>query len=151
MDMLNLLNMAGEKNASFRYAEEKWSVKEVLGHIVDAERVFSYRALCIARGEKQSLPSFDENEYVQQANFDKRTLRNLLDEYDSVRLATVALFKSFSEEILMRKGIANGESITVQALLYIIAGHEIHHRRILDEKYLSKTMMQNVFKNMFNK
>lgn len=122
--------------ADFRYAPGKWSVKEVIGHMVDTERVFAYRALCFSRNEKTHLPSFEQNDYVENANFAQRTLEDIAEEFRLVRQANIILFRSFDEEIKMRRGIASGVELTVRAIMYIIAGHELHHRGILEERYL---------------
>lgn len=121
--------------AGYRYADDKWSVKEVIGHLVDTERVMAYRAMCISRGDQASLPGFDQDEYVSNANFDKRGLQNLSTEYDAQRNANISLFNSFSEEQLLQKGTANNATVSVRALVYIIAGHEKHHLNILEETY----------------
>lgn len=136
LDFKALLSGVPDEKEDFRYAEGKWSVKEVVGHIIDTERIMCTRALCIARGEKQPLPGFDENEYVAAANFDKRTLYDLSHEFGFVRESTLALFKTLSEEDLDRKGIANNNTVTPRAILYIIAGHHLHHMGVLKERYL---------------
>lgn len=130
-----LISSLTPKQAGYRYADGKWSFKEVIGHLIDSERVFAYRALCFARGEQQALPGFDQNAYVREANFDDRSLKSLKDEYTALRKANIALFESFSEEMMMRGGLASGNNVTVRALLYIIAGHERHHLDILKSKY----------------
>lgn len=130
-----LINSLTAKQAAYRYAAGKWTVKEVIGHLVDSERIFAYRALCIARGEQQNLPGFDQEEYVEQGNFKDRRLKNIGDEYFSLRNANIAMFNSFSEETLLRKGKANGYDCSVRALAYIIAGHERHHLDVLKDKY----------------
>jgi uncharacterized damage-inducible protein DinB len=121
--------------ANYRYAEEKWSVKEVLGHIIDTERIMSYRALCVARGEQQKLISFDENEYVKVADFDSRTINSLLTEYDLLRRANLALYKSLNTTALQTIGQGAHAPISTRALICITAGHELHHLRILKERY----------------
>ena len=128
--------MMNDDDALFRYAEGKWSIKEVLGHLIDCERVFAYRAMSIARGEVQPLPGFDENAYVANAAFDARSLRSLVEEFTSVRSATITLMDSMASSVMQRSGTANGNPITVRALLWIIAGHTEHHLRILHERYL---------------
>lgn len=135
-DMENILANLPEEKALFAYAEDKWTVKELLGHIIDAERVFSYRALCIARGEQQPLPGFEQDEFVKTARFNKRDLESIVEEYRHLRRANIALFSSFTDEELNRKGTASGNPVTVRALMFIIAGHEKHHIDILLEKYL---------------
>jgi uncharacterized damage-inducible protein DinB len=119
-----------------RYAPGKWSVAEVLGHITDAERIFAYRALRIARGDQTPLASFDENAYMPTAGFDERAPAGLLAEYVAVREATLALFRGLPAGAGDRRGVASGAGVSVRALLYIIAGHERHHLRILHERYL---------------
>ena len=136
--VLNLFKNLSEEQASYRYAPEKWSLKQLLGHITDTERIFSYRALAIARGEKQSLLGFDENEYMEASNFEEQSLHNLIEQYQHNRLSSMALFNTFSEEILNRQGIANGSSLTVRAILWMVAGHEAHHLNIIKERYLSE-------------
>ncbi len=132
-----LLRSLSEQQGRYRYAEGKWSIKEVLGHVVDAERIFAYRALSIARGEKQSLPGFDENAYVENARFESRTFESVLAEYAAVREATILLFQSFDETILSQTGVSNNNPASVRALVYITAGHEQHHVNILNERYLN--------------
>jgi uncharacterized damage-inducible protein DinB len=140
LDFKALLSEVPDDKEEFRYAPGKWSVKEVVGHMIDTERIMCMRALCIARGEKQSLPGFDENEYVKAANFDKRTLYDLSHEFGFVRESTIAFFKSLSDEELDRQGIANNNTVTPRALLYIIAGHHLHHAAVLKERYLSEVI-----------
>jgi hypothetical protein len=131
-----LLAGISEDRAAFRYAPDKWSIKEIVGHLTDAERVFSYRAVCIARGETASLPGFDENAYVEQASFDSYTLAELASDFAATRSATVGLFERLNPAELARVGTANGKLISVRALAFIILGHEKHHLRVLNERYL---------------
>lgn len=135
-EMVALMDGFGEAGSAHRYAEGKWSVKEVLGHVADAERIFTYRALCAARGEAGALPGFDENRYVAGANFDGRTLNSLLGELTAIRRATLAFFRSLDASTLTRRVTANGVSVTVRALAWIVAGHERHHQNVLRERYL---------------
>jgi hypothetical protein len=135
-EIQSLLQSLPDVEASYAYSEGKWSVKEVLGHMIDTERIMCYRALCISRKEKQSLPGFEQDDYVKESNFRDRTITNLLDDYRISRKSTISLFKNFTEEMLNQKGMANHKEISVLALLYIIAGHEMHHLKILKEKYL---------------
>lgn len=128
-------NLPKEK-LHFRYAEGKWTPIEVLGHIIDTERILAYRALCIARGEKQSLPGFEEEDYVKATNFEKQSLRNLLLHYKAVRKANLLLFKTLSTKEWKRIGKANNINYSARALAWLIAGHEIHHLNILKERYL---------------
>ena len=124
-----------EKQGNYSYADGKWTVKEVLGHVIDTEKIMAYRALAIARGEKQSLPGFEQDEYVAESNFNNRSLDDLINEFLTARESNIILFKSFDEEIFNRRGIASESEVTVLALIYIIAGHEKHHMKILSEKY----------------
>jgi DinB superfamily len=135
-EIQSLLSSISEEEANYAYSEDKWNVKEVLGHIVDTERIMSYRALCISRKEKQSLPGFEQDDYVKESNFKDRSMTNLLEDYRAVRKCTISLFKNFTEEMYNQEGVANDKNITVLALLYIIAGHELHHLKILKEKYI---------------
>jgi uncharacterized damage-inducible protein DinB len=131
-----LLASLDEAKAAYRYAESKWSVKEVLGHMIDSERIFTYRALAIARGETQPLPGFDEKQYVANASFDSWKLGDLAEHYALVRRATIVLFRNFPDEAWTRRGIASDYSITLPALAWIIVGHERHHVQVLRERYL---------------
>ncbi|AFM03337.1 Protein of unknown function (DUF664) [Bernardetia litoralis DSM 6794] len=124
-----------EQEALFRYQKEKWSIKEVLGHLIDTEQIMSYRALSFYRREKESLAGFDQNEYVKNANFDQTPLADLLERYETVRKSSVALFKSFDAEKTAEIGQANNHPMSVRAIVYMIAGHEIHHLQILEERY----------------
>ncbi len=130
-----LLSPLDPERARFRYAEGKWSITEVVGHIADAERIFAYRALCFARGDATPLPGFDENAYVPAARFDRRSLADVLDEATAVRAASVALLRSLDGPDLARRGVANEKTISVGALAYVIAGHELHHLQVLRERY----------------
>ena len=118
------------------YAPGKWTLKEVLGHLADDERIFSYRALCIARGDAAALPSFDEERYVASAGFETRPLASLLAEYRAVRQATLALLSGLPAEAWRRRGVVSGYTASVRGLAFHIAGHELRHLRALREKYL---------------
>ena len=131
-----LLEELDDAAADHRYAEGKWSVKEVLGHILDAERIFAYRLLRIARGDTTPLPGFDENAYVAAANFGARPMEAILEEYDLVRGHSLSLLRSLDEASLARMGTSNGKPISARALAWLIAGHEHHHLMVLKEKYL---------------
>jgi hypothetical protein len=131
-----LTQQFGEHGASVRYAPDKWTAREVIGHLSDTERVLSYRALRIARGDQTVLSSFDENAYVPAAEFERRTMKSVLDEFLGVRSATIGLVDGLTEEFAARHGNVSSGRITVRALIYIIAGHELHHRRLLLERYL---------------
>ncbi|WP_044175227.1 DinB family protein [Flectobacillus major] len=132
-----LLKNLTEIQQSYRYAEGKWSIKELVGHITDTERIFSYRSLCIARGEKAPLPGFDENEYMAMSNFSEQSFESLLEQYRLVRESSIALYASMTEEIASRMGNANGFEVSARAYAWAIAGHEAHHISILKERYLS--------------
>lgn len=129
-----LENFAPEKTG-YRYAEGKWSVKEVLQHIIDAERIFAYRALCIARKDRTALPGFDENAYAENSVAGKRDWKDLVEEFRAVRRTTELLYGSFDDEQLETSGTASGKSIYVLGIGFIIAGHVSHHIRILKERY----------------
>ena len=135
-DTLALLRDIPEDRASHRYAPGKWSIKEVVGHMADVERIMTYRALRIARGDATPLPGFDENAYVPAANFEARTLTSLAHELEQVRRATVAFLETLDTDAAARRGSANNLEISARAIAYIIAGHERHHVRILRERYL---------------
>lgn len=123
------------EEAAHRYEKGKWSVKEVIGHLVDTERIMAYRALCISRGETTSLPGYDHDAYVENAHFNERSLQSISTEYDALRNSNISLFNSFTEEQALRKGTANGVTVSVRALAHIIAGHERYHLNSLEEKY----------------
>ena len=134
-ELLDTVATIPEDRGGFRYGEGKWSIREMLGHIIDAERIFAYRALRIARGDTTPLASFDENEYVKTAGSETRTLSNLARELGAVREASVQLFESFADDAWGRSGVASGKNISVRALAYITAGHAMHHLKILRERY----------------
>jgi uncharacterized damage-inducible protein DinB len=120
----------------YRYAEGKWTIKDIIQHIIDAERVFAYRALRFARNDKTELPGFEENDYVDEANGAKRSIMELLTELSAVRHATILLFKSFSQEQLVRIGIASENPMSVRAAGFVIIGHQNHHQKVFEERYL---------------
>ena len=136
-DTQQLLAGVSEAKALHRYAPGKWSIKEVVGHLMDSERVFGYRALRFARADAKPLQGFDEQAWIPAGKFDARSLKDLAAELDAVRQATLAMFRGLDAEALARKGTANDKEITVRALAYIIAGHERHHVAILRERYLA--------------
>jgi len=133
---LLLLSGRAEADGDLRYAPDKWSLKEVLGHINDTERIMSYRALRIARGDQTPIEGYEQDDYVRNGPFAQRTLPDPIEDYIAVRRATVSLFRNLDEPAWNRRGVANKNEITVRALAYVIAGHELLHRRILEEKYL---------------
>jgi hypothetical protein len=130
---LALLARIPAERADHRYAPDKWSIKEVVGHLIDT---FAYRALCFARKDPAPLPSFEQEQYAQFSNASSRSLTDLAEELGLVRKSHVALFKSFDDESSVRRGVASEREFSVRAFPYIIAGHEIHHRQILKERYL---------------
>jgi hypothetical protein len=134
--MLLLLSGRTEADGEIRYAPDKWSLKEVLGHINDGERILSYRALRISRGDATPIEGYEQDDYVRNSPFARRLLADLIEDYIAVRRATVSLFRNLDEAAWTRRGVANKNEVTVRALAYIIAGHELHHRRIIEEKYL---------------
>lgn len=117
------------------YERDKWTVKDILQHLIDCERIFCYRALRIARNDKTPLPGFDENEYIPEAKTERRTIDELLYELDSVRRTSILLFKSFDDEMLLRAGMCSGKNISVLAIGFTIAGHMLHHINVIKEKY----------------
>lgn len=121
-----------------RYAEGKWSIREVVGHLADAERIMAYRLLRVARGDATPLPGFEEDDYVRAGGFDGRTLASLVREWEAVRRATLELVRSLDAEAAARRGVANGNPVSARALAWIIAGHVEHHREILAERYLPR-------------
>jgi uncharacterized damage-inducible protein DinB len=125
----------GEKHAGVRYAPDKWTAREVIGHVADCERVLSYRALRFARGDTTPLSPFDENAYVPAADFERRSLESIVDVFLSVRSATVSLVDGLTETTAARAGNLASGTMSVRALLYLIAGHELHHRALLQERY----------------
>lgn len=138
MEVERLYSTMDDRTALTRYAPGKWSIKEILGHLSDAERIFSYRILCISRGDTTPLPGFDENAYVPEGNFDERPLSSLLPEFRAVRLSTVALTEGIPAGAWSRRGQASGSPVSARALAFIILGHATHHLRILGERYLTK-------------
>lgn len=122
--------------ATYRYAPDKWSVNELVGHMIDSERIFTSRALRFARNDPAPMPSFDQDNYVRNATFDSYPLADLASELEAVRHATIFLFRHMDEQAWSRKGVANNAEVSVRALAYICAGHELHHREILSARYL---------------
>jgi hypothetical protein len=135
-DMRTLLESLTDKQADFRYAPGKWSIKEVVGHINDAERIFSYRVVRIARGDETPLAGFEQDDYIKTANSSSRALSSLLEEFASIRHATITLVCSLDDSSWLRHGTASGKPVTVLAQAFIILGHALHHQHILAERYL---------------
>jgi len=135
--MMLLLSGRDEADGDFRYAPDKWSAKQVLGHVCDTERIFAYRALRIARGDRTPIEGFEQDDYVRNGPFHELPISEIIEDYIGVRRATLTLLRNLDEPAWTRRGIANKNEVSVRALAYIIAGHELHHRRILEEKYFS--------------
>jgi uncharacterized damage-inducible protein DinB len=132
---MTLLCGRDEDDGDFRYAPDKWTAKQVLGHLCDSERIFAYRALRIARGDQTPMEGFEQDDYVRNGPFAQIPLAEMIEEYIAVRHATLTLLRNLDEPAWTRRGVANKNEVTVRALAYIIAGHELHHRGILEEKY----------------
>lgn len=120
----------------YRYAEGKWTIKDIIQHIIDAERIFGYRALRISRNDKTPLPGFMENDYIENTNANGRSIQDLLTEFSAVRHSNLLLFKNFSEEQLVRLGTASNHTISVRALGFLMIGHQKHHQKVFQERYL---------------
>ncbi len=134
---LALLCTLTEAQGSHAYAPGKWTIKQLLGHVIDTERIFSYRTLCIGRNDKTPLPGFEQDDYVASADFNARSLASLLDEFAAVRQSTVQLCRHFNAEEWQRRGTASEKEISAWALAHIIAGHELYHVGILKTRYLA--------------
>ncbi len=135
--MLLLISGRDEADGDFRYAPEKWSAKEVLGHVCDTERIFAYRALRIARADQTPIEGFEQDDYVKNGPFASHPLPDAIEDYIAVRRATISLFRNLDEVAWGRRGVANKNEVSVRAIAYTMAGHELHHRRILEEKYFA--------------
>lgn len=135
-EMLSMLSDLSPEKAVHRYEPEKWSVKEVIGHIIDTERVFTMRALAFARGDKTHLPAFEQDDYAAEANYHDRDLSDIDQEFYYVRNGTIAMFLSFDDDYWQRTGVASDFEFTTRAVAYIMAGHVIHHVAVLRERYL---------------
>ena len=148
-DVLQALRLSGARSqvlihsipadkADYRYGDDKWTIRELLCHVLDAERIFAYRALRFARNDKSQLHGFEENDYVPESNATGRSLEKIATEFQHLRTSTIDMYESFTEDMLRRRGIASNSEMSVLALGFVIAGHEAHHRRILAERYLVK-------------
>jgi len=135
-ELQKMLSEIPSEKENFRYATGKWSVKELVGHIIDAERVFSYRALRISRGDETPLAGFEENSYVANSNFSRSNFADLIEEFSLLRAANVILFKNLTEAAWLRRGTASDAAVSVRALAFIMVGHVRHHANILRERYL---------------
>ncbi len=134
---LILLSGRDESDGDVRYAPDKWTAKEVLGHVCDTERIFAYRALRISRGDRTPIEGFEQDDYVRNGPFAHHPLAEVIEDYIAVRRATITLLRNLEETAWMRRGIANKNEVSVRAIAYTMAGHELHHRRILEEKYFA--------------
>ena len=139
----NLIASLSDDELSFKYRNNKWSIKEVLVHIIDDERIYGYRALAFARNDKTNLPGFEQEDYNDYSDTAVRTIQNIIEEYEAVRMSTISLFNGFSTRALIRKGVANGNEASVRALGYHILGHELHHINIVQEVYLKEFKKMN--------
>jgi hypothetical protein len=133
---LALLRSIPEERAGFRYAPDKWSIKELLGHVIDGERIFAYRALRFARNDRTQLAGFEQDDYIRNATFDEGKLSDLADEFEHVRRGNLLMLRHLSDAAWERRGVASDAEVSVRALVFIIAGHELHHLNVLKEKYL---------------
>ena len=133
---IHALSAVPAERGTYRYAPEKWSLNQVMGHLCDTERVFAHRALWFSRSDSQPLPGFEQDVYVAAANFDGRSLADLVEEFRLIRLSTLALFRSMSDEMLTRRGIASEVEFSVRTIPFILAGHERHHLEVLKERYV---------------
>jgi len=133
-----LIHNLSNDELDYRCEENKWSIKEVLVHIIDDERIYGYRALCFARNDKTNLPGFEQEDYNRYSDTSERTIENIMEEYEALRLSTISLFKGLSDASLKRIGIANGNQASARALGYHILGHDLHHIKIIENVYLKK-------------
>jgi len=131
-----LLNIPKEKEL-YKYAPDKWTIKEVIGHLIDTERIMAYRALSIARLDKTSLPSFEEDEYVRNTNFNIREMDELINDFEVMRISNISLFNSLNKDEILRIGVASGHDISVRALFQFMVGHTEHHAKVIKTKYLN--------------
>jgi hypothetical protein len=136
-DLDALLDRVAEEKETFAYAEGKWTIRQIVGHLIDGERVFGYRAFSIARGEKQDLPGFEQDDYIVTAPYNHISLEDLLSEFRLVRQANLAMFRTLDSESWNRSGVANGNSVSVRAIAFIMAGHVRHHMSVLRDRYLA--------------
>lgn len=135
-EVIGLLKTIPGEKLDYRYQEGKWTIKEIIIHLMDAERIFCYRALRFSRNDGTPVLGFDENEYIPESNASQRSLQSITDEYSAQRQSTIEFFKNITTEMSMRSGISNGREISVRALAYAIPGHEIHHLGVIRERYL---------------
>jgi uncharacterized damage-inducible protein DinB len=138
VDLQHIFRNLDDKRTEEAYAEGKWTIKELLQHMIDSERIFAYRALCISRGEEASLPGYDEDKYVYNSMANSRLIKDMLEEYEVVRRSSLIMFRSFTSEMLDTYGVGNGKRVTVRGIIHVLAAHEQHHMNILQERYLKK-------------
>lgn len=135
-DTIDIITSVDLETQHYRYEANKWNIKEIIQHLIDTERIFTYRALCIARGDNTPLPSFDENTYAEKSHAARRDMNDLAREFSVVRASTIELYKSFGNDQLDVQGNANGQTVTPRAILYAILGHELHHMQVIQQKYM---------------
>jgi uncharacterized damage-inducible protein DinB len=135
-ECMKSLVMIDDSKGNRAYAEGKWTIKELLQHMIDTERIFCFRALAFARGEKAEITGFDQDLYVKESNANQRSMKSILEEYKRLRASTIDLFQSFSDEAIKRKGVASNNELSVEQIGYVIIGHEMHHVSIIEERYL---------------
>lgn len=140
-EMMQILNRFSEEVGAYRYAENKWSIKEIIGHIIDTERVFVYRALCFARDKDSHQPSFDQDTFAKNANYHQRSLLEISDEYRMVRDNSIVFFNSLDGEVTKNIGSASDYRMSLRTIPVILAGHEIHHRKVIEDKYIRKNLL----------
>jgi uncharacterized damage-inducible protein DinB len=138
----SILLSFNNKYGDFKYAEGKWTIKQVLMHIADTERILQYRILCIARGEQAPLPGFDEHAYAENCYSEERTLDDILEEMSTIRHSTITLLQGLNPQVWMKEGTANGKKVNVAAIAYMICGHEIHHRQVITERYVNALLAE---------
>jgi len=136
VDLQHMFKHIDDRRAEESYEAGKWTIKELLQHMIDSERVFAYRALCISRAEEASLPGFDENKYAYNSMANIRLIKDMLEEYDYLRRSNILMIRSFTSEMLDTYGTANGKPVTVRGIIHVLAAHELHHMNILQERYL---------------
>jgi len=136
-ESIKSLVMVDDAKGNSAYEKGKWTIKEVVQHLMDTERIFCYRALAFARGEQAELQGFDHDQYVEKSNANQRSMKSILEEYKRLRASTIDLFQSFSDSAMQKKGIASNNELSVEQIGYVIIGHEMHHLRIIEERYLN--------------
>lgn len=136
VDLQHMFKNLDDKRTEEAYAEGKWTIKELLQHMIDSERIFAYRALCISRGEEASLPGYDEDKYAYNSMANIRLIKDMLEEHDLVRRSNLLMFRSFTSEMLDTYGVSNGRRVSVRGLIHVLSAHEQHHMNILQERYL---------------